>query len=476
MRLAKFKNLFWRWRLRNEAPMPGFDPVAYLQLNADVAMFGVDPWVHYLRFGRAEHRDPNPEFSATGYLYLYPEAADWSDPWLHYQEKGCEAGLETLPELQGGRNFNREWPTLMLVGHQADAQLYGAERSLVDLAEAFAQFDLNLIVVLPSAINVDYVGQLRPLCYSLAILPYGWWRRGREPVLATVHHFERLMCKYHVDAVYANTLVLDEPLRAAKNQGLPCAVHVRELPEHDPALCEIMGASPMDIAERVRDSADLLVANSVYTAESLSLNEALVVPNCINVENFVDVFGSNDRGEPLAVGMISSNLPKKGLDDFVALAQLVAKSEPQLKFKLIGPINQHINRLKVRQGRGELPANLEFLGYFETVQQALAELDIVVNLSHFQESFGRSILEAMAAGRPVIAYNWGALPELVQDGKNGYLVPLGNVGAIAEKIALLARAPGLAKDLGSFGREIARNRFSFNAYKEALDQVLTKLI
>lgn len=80
-----------------------------------------------------------------------------------------------------------------------------------------------------------------------------------------------------------------------------------------------------------------------------------------------------------------------------------------MRFYLYGPQTQVIKDEQVR----DLSAMVETPGYVEQPGEALAELDVILNLSHFQESFGRSVLEAMAAGRPVLCYAWGALPELV---------------------------------------------------------------
>jgi hypothetical protein len=67
---------------------------------------------------------------------------------------------------------------------------------------------------------------------------------------------------------------------------------------------------------------------------------------------------------------------------------------------------------KSKHKRDDLPGNIELSGYAPFPSEALARADIVLNLSNFEETFGRTVLEAMAAGRPVVAYNWGALPEL----------------------------------------------------------------
>lgn len=475
MRVARIKDLFWRWALRNEPAMPDFDPVAYRQLNVDVAAADLDPWVHYLRFGRAERRDPHADFSASGYLHICPEAVHWPDPWLHYLVKGREAGLAPLPELDGARRLNPVWPTLMLVGHQAGAQVYGAERSLLDIAKALVDFELNVVVVLPGAGNNDYVEELRGLCACLAILPYGWWRQGKAPQKSSVSNFRSLLQRYRVSALYANTSVLDEPLRAARELNLPVAVQVRELYDSDPDLCRLLNASPRALYQRLNEWANVVVANSHCTAQSLELDKALIVPNCLDPDAFSGLSRPSERGEPFTLGLISSNLPKKGLEDFVRLAGICLKRHPDWKFCLIGPDNCYIQGLRKRQKLGKVPANLHFFGYAATSQLALKEIDVLLNLSHFKESFGRTTLEAMAAGRPVVAYDWGALSELIVSGETGYLVPKGNIQAVAQVLAKLGRDLNLRNQLGSQGQSRARTHFSPRAQREALWQVVSAL-
>ncbi|WP_341938838.1 glycosyltransferase [Marinimicrobium sp. C2-29] len=472
----RLKTVYWRWRLRH-APVPqGFDPEAYRALYRDVAASGVDPLVHYLRFGRPEGRDPNPDFSVSGYCLVCPEAREAQDPVGHYQAIGRKAGFLPRPELEGGQTFLADRPTLMVVGHQAGLQLYGAERSLLDILAAFQTLGVNLVVTLPSAANPDYVAQVRALAWRLVILPYGWWRQGHPPLDATQAHFESLLQRYRVDGLYANTMVLDEPLLAARARGIPVAVHIRELPAHDRALCETLGAGPADIVARLKALVTLALTNSRFTANSLGLDRVLVVPNSIDPAGYQNLGTPSERGEPLTVGMVSSNLPKKGLYDFVLLAEGLKSVAPGLKCRLIGPENCYVEALRRRKNRGRVPANLDFSDYTDNPQSALEQLDILLNLSHFEESFGRSVLEAMAAGRPVVAYEWGALPELVEHGVSGYLAPLGQVEQVVEHVMALVGDRSLRLQMGQAGQRRAEESFGPKATQDALRQFLHLLL
>jgi glycosyltransferase involved in cell wall biosynthesis len=85
--------------------------------------------------------------------------------------------------------------------------------------------------------------------------------------------------------------------------------------------------------------------------------------------------------------------------------------------------------------------------------------DIVCQVSRWQEVFGFTIAEAMACGKPVVATRVGGIPELVQDGETGFLVPRGDVAQIASRILNLLADRDLRTRLGEAGRRVASERF-----------------
>ncbi|WP_111640777.1 glycosyltransferase family 4 protein [Marinimicrobium alkaliphilum] len=440
-----------------------FDACWYREQYPDIRSVE-DPLGHYWHSGAVEGRDPGPGFSSSGYRLRYGLRAD-EQPLRHYLTVGKARGYLPLPELDGAQSSKPGAPTLLICGHQAGLQLYGAERSLLDILSLLAALPLNLVVTLPSAVNTEYVSQVLERAHKVAVLPYSWWLSGRASNPVVLNNFKDLVERYRVSAVYVNTLVLDEPLAVAEACSIPCVVHVRELPAHDGALCEALGATPAEIIERVDRQADLILANSSFTAKQLGAPDAFVVPNPLPDVDFGDIPAPSPGKAPLTVAMISSNLPKKGIGDFVALAVSLSESGSEARCMLIGPENEHTSEFVRQKAQGQLPDNLVVASYIPDTRDALAMADIVVNLSSFQESFGRTVLEAMAAQRPVIAYDWGALPELIDDGKTGYLVPLGDVAAVAERVEWLTdekhrMSMGRAAKVksGDYGREAVQKR------------------
>ncbi|WP_372737920.1 glycosyltransferase [Neptunomonas sp.] len=412
------------------ADNPLFDPEWYLDRYPDIQDSGSEPLQHYCLHGAGEGRDPSPFFSTSGYRCAH--SLDMSqNPLVYWQEQG-DTISSGIPHLSGAKSWVDDAPALLLCGHLVSQQWFGAERSFLDVITALSSRNINLLVVLPSALSSAYVEAIRAVVQTLVIVPYQWWHQQRAPDLAVVESFKAIIQRYAVVQMYVNTLVLSEPLIAAKSLSVVRVIHVRELPPADKALCEALGASPDEIRQHLLASADKFIANSNTVASYIDDNRCYILPNMIHsAEYAINPMPSSER---LSVGMLSSNLPKKGLLDFVALAKWCEEQKVSADFSLYGPDNEHIKQL---QTDGQFQGNLFYRGYVEKATTALAELDIVVNLSHFQESFGRSVLEAMAAKRCVIGYRWGALPELIKP-ECGFLVPFTEVESVGRQIACLA--------------------------------------
>jgi glycosyltransferase involved in cell wall biosynthesis len=93
-----------------------------------------------------------------------------------------------------------------------------------------------------------------------------------------------------------------------------------------------------------------------------------------------------------------------------------------------------------------------------------------------REGFGLAIAEAMACGLPVVASDCSAIPELIDHGKGGFLCPVGDVAAFAEKINILADSPRLRREMGEYNRTKIEKMFTVermvNEYKDLFEEVL----
>lgn len=115
---------------------------------------------------------------------------------------------------------------------------------------------------------------------------------------------------------------------------------------------------------------------------------------------------------------------------------------------------------------------------FEHMPGRYRDMDILL-MPTAREGFGLSVAEAMACGLPVVASDCSSIPELFEDGKGGFLCPVGDVDAFAEKINLLAESPELRRRMGEYNRARVEEMFRLDRmilqYKELFEEVLGAL-
>jgi glycosyltransferase involved in cell wall biosynthesis len=464
-----------------------FDAGWYLRTHIDLQQHAIEALDYFWTVGVSEGRDPGPAFSVSGYLARYPQVRKSGlSPLLHYLRIGQRKGYEPLPIFKGKMRQKKSCATILLVGHAVGHTLYGAERSLLDVARAITYLGFNLVVALPSAINEKYLEVLMLLSRAVAVAPYGWWQTGKEPSEVTLGWFKGLIETYDVDLMHVNTVVLDEPLTASRLAGIPCLVHVRELAQHDQALCDTLNASPDEIKQRVLQMATGIIANSEcvrdwFGTQALGQKasksaKVVCVPNTADLAPLLRLaLPVAKQGVVLRVGMLSSHVPKKGLAELEALSHKLQAIDPKISLILFGPCTPALEALLARQEASSQPANIVYAGYVGSPEQAIKKVDVVINLSRFQESFGRTVLEAMAGARPVVVYNWGALPELVEDEVTGFVVPFGDTDAVAMKLSQLRRSPTLRHKMGKAGRIRADECYSLKALAQRLSSAYETL-
>lgn len=148
------------------------------------------------------------------------------------------------------------------------------------------------------------------------------------------------------------------------------------------------------------------------------------------------------------VGQVGKLLAHKGHDVTLAAAAQLADRQPQLQFLLLG---DGPRRTELEQRAAAL-SNVSLLGHRSDIGNYLAALDLFVFPS-LTEGMGSSILEAMQAGVAVIASNAGGIPDLIDDGDNGLLVPAGDAGALAAAIERLLANDALRQRLVAAAHE-----------------------
>ena len=223
------------------------------------------------------------------------------------------------------------------------------------------------------------------------------------------------------------------------------------------------------------------VARKLRSQRIVNENQLAMVPNGVDVDRFKIEFNRLSFLRSLGlppdgplVGSVGELRTLKRHDDFIRAAALVAAQFPDAHFVLAGldtslsrEVHRHLEQLVLESG---LKDRFHFLGWVEEAEKLLSTIDVFVSASE-TESFGLAIAEAMAAGTPVVATATEGAREVVDDRATGLLVPIGDVGKIAEAIAKLLSDEQLRTHTGTRARQVAHQKLSLSRMVDQIEQI-----
>ncbi|MBI4172523.1 MAG: glycosyltransferase family 4 protein [Actinobacteria bacterium] len=222
---------------------------------------------------------------------------------------------------------------------------------------------------------------------------------------------------------------------------------------------------------------DAVVAVSESAARTVPRRDVAVVHQGVDLPPLDG--GRPDNGT-LRVGLVGRIAPWKGQDVFLAAAAQVARAFPGAEFVLAGsPLfgeEDFEHELRATAERGDLRGRVQFLGFRDDVHAVFRELDVAVHASTQAEPYGNVVVEAMAAGKPVVASAAGGVLEIVEDGRTGVLVPPGDADALAAALNRLLGNPAERDRLGSAARRCVEERFSPGGDAAAITRLYRELV
>lgn len=162
----------------------------------------------------------------------------------------------------------------------------------------------------------------------------------------------------------------------------------------------------------------------------------------------------------MVVGVMARMFPQKGYEDVLEAMPALARSFPGLRFLFLGDGDLR-PELERRIGAMGLSERVILPGMVppREVCRYLPFMSVLLHLS-YHEGLPRTVVQALAAGVPAIAYPVDGTPEVLEDGVNGYLVPLRDTRQVAERTAALLRSAELRRTMGAAGRAKVREMFS----------------
>lgn len=243
------------------------------------------------------------------------------------------------------------------------------------------------------------------------------------------------------------------------------------------------------LKQRVVSQAEAIWSISDYTTDRLvqttripAARVKLLAPGLTiaQAEALAQPLNKADRGGDerwlLSVARLDGSERQKGIDHVLKALHRLRTKVPEVRYRIVGEGSDRERLEGIAKDLG-IDDRVDFLGW--SGQAELADLyrscDLFI-LPSAQEGFGLVYVEAMAAGKPVIAAQAGAVPEVVVDGQTGILVEYGDEAALAGAIAHLCADSGLSCRLGAAGRQRFLDRFSFERVMTRFDELLGEVV
>lgn len=214
---------------------------------------------------------------------------------------------------------------------------------------------------------------------------------------------------------------------------------------------------------------------AILEADGIAPDRIEVVHDGVNV-SFIDKQPPVDahaefwlpHGAPL-VGNVAALAAHKGQRHLIAAAARIIRDVPDTRFLIVGQGELHDTLQHQIESLG-LGRHVFLTGFRDDALGLVKSLDLFV-MSSLTEGLGSSILEAMACERPVVGTRTGGIPEIVDEGRTGALVPPGDEHALATAVVELLRNPERGREMGAAGRQRVVSEFSVDVLVERTARV-----
>jgi glycosyltransferase involved in cell wall biosynthesis len=383
---------------------------------------------------------------------------------------------------------------VLYVNHTA--KVSGGERSLLGLLEALGD-EVDALVASPEGQLSRAVEQLgvatakvSGTAGSLRLHPLHTPRTLAELLAASVQ-VRRLARARGAEVIHANSIRAGLVLGLGRLAPRARVVHVRD--------CLPPGALSTATMRTIAATATTVVANSRYTAASVRAAAPRanieVVHNAVDLARWdasrIDRAAARARlgraGErALLLGVVAQLSPWKGQDVAVETLGLLCDQGIDAHLLLIGSAKflarstrfdnrAYVAGLHARIAELGLGDRVSLLGERDDVPELMSSLDILLLPSH-EEPFGRAVIEAMALGVPVLATDVGGPPEIIEDGREGFLLPPLDPRAWAQAVGRILERPDGGSAMGAAGRRRVEEAFTVEQHAAAMLEVYRRAL
>ena len=323
-----------------------------------------------------------------------------------------------------------------------------------------------------------YARSLQAKGYTIHTLPLA---RTIAPwsTVRSIWKLYRLMTRERFDIVHVHTPVAAAVGRiAARLAGVPMVIYTAHGFYFHDRMAPMARRLTIWVEKLLGHTTDLLITQSQEDAVA-AVREKIRpadrvgwIGNGVDIQRFKPVesslaarrsFGLSE--DDAIVGFVGRLVAEKGILDLLDALSVASETIPNLVLLVAGDSTTAGDRDRDTQMRVQTYVNREnlrfrtvFTGFIDDIERMMQALDVFV-LPSYREGMPRSIIEAMASGKPVVATDIRGCREEVVQGETGLLVPVADVGALAQALVHVLSQPRMARDMGVRGRQRAQAAF-----------------
>ena len=363
----------------------------------------------------------------------------------------------------------------------AGAELYGADKVLLELIKGLDKEEFEAHVILPN--DGVLVEALRQVGAQVSVLDYPILRRkyfnpkGIADYIRSYNFYAKQIALYarehSIDMVHNNTAAVLEGIYLKRKLKLPLIWHVHEIIVKPKAISDFINMLMGRYADKIV-TVSQAVANHIKQSPFIKDSQVEVIYNGVDNAVYYPMDASSIREkfdiaqDALVIGMIGRVNAIKGQNDFIeAVEPLLEKNEQAVAFLAGGVFpgeEWRLEELDKRIASSSVVSQIHRIDYYDKTSELYNMFDIFVLPSIKPDSLPTVVLEAMACSKPVVGYNNGGIAEMVVDDKSGCLVKPNRPQELSNAISLLLDSSEKREKFGRVGYQRQKELFSLESY------------
>ena len=370
------------------------------------------------------------------------------------------------------------------------AKMSGAEFSLCSLMERIDEVGFNPLLLLPE--TGQFADKARQMNIETLILPslikYGEGHRFHKlpKIASAIFQLKKIIRDKKVRILHSNTpRVAIIGGTAARMAGILSVVHVRDIylsPFSHPLKARLLNFLSDVIVTVSSATRDSIIATSPVPKDKVRVVYNGVDVGSLEHKSFRDIRKEFAiRKDCPLIGCFGILDPAKGQEVLIRAAALIKESLSSLRVLIVGDTllekqRYYKDELKNLATKLDLSDRIIFTGFRNDVFDIMMALDLLVHPAIYPEPFPRTLLEASALERAIVATRTGGIPELLEDGISSLLVPPSDPEALAGAVLSLLKDKSKARKLAANAKKRVEDNFSLDRHVKGITRIYKELL